>query len=208
MSQVSLLSNLSSPAGVYGAPFGVDVLSLIEALEARGSAAIFVARDDKQAATAIKLAQFYRPALDLVRLPGWDVLPYDRVSPSPAVAAARCAALAALAQRAANAEPCLVVTTASSLVQKVPPKETMRASSLSVFTGGRIQQQDLTSFSGLVLFQSLFVRLGLYRRLANCFRQSVTCPTYPQAKIILLLIVHMLPGFRCLRESRYPWCFA
>ena len=67
----------------------------------------------------------------------------------------------------------------------------------------RFEQQDLTSFSGLVLFQSLFARLGLYRRLARCFRNSVTCPIYPQAKIILLLIVHMLLGFRCLRESRY-----
>ncbi|MEO0608113.1 MAG: transcription-repair coupling factor, partial [Pseudomonadota bacterium] len=146
MSQASLLSTLSSPAAVFGAPFGLDVLRLIEALEARGSAAIYVARDDKQAATALKLAQFYRPALEIIRLPGWDVLPYDRVSPSPAVAAARCAALATLAQRAANAEPCLVVTTASSLVQRVPPMETMRASSLSVYKGGRIEQDALTSY--------------------------------------------------------------
>ena len=146
MSQASLLSSLSSPAAVFGAPFGLDLLRLIEALETRGSAALYVARDDKQAATAMKLAQFYRPTLELIRLPGWDVLPYDRVSPSPAVAAARCAALAQLSQRAANAEPCLVITTASSLVQRVPPRETMRASSLSVFTGGRIQQDDLSSY--------------------------------------------------------------
>lgn len=67
----------------------------------------------------------------------------------------------------------------------------------------RFEEQDLTSFSGLVLFQSLFARLGLYRRLARCFRQNAACPIYPQAKIILLLIVHMLLGFRCLRDSRY-----
>jgi transcription-repair coupling factor (superfamily II helicase) len=146
MSSVDLLSRLSTPAAVYGAPFGVDILGLIEALEKRGSAALYVARDDKVAAAALKLAQFYRPSLELVRLPGWDVLPYDRVSPSPAVAAARCAALAQLAQRAANAEPCLVVTTAGSLVQRVPPMETMRASSLSVHTGGRISQEQLTSY--------------------------------------------------------------
>ena len=146
MSPVSMLSNLSQPTSVFGAPFGLDMLQLIEALDARGSTGLYVARDDKQAATALKLAQFFKPSFEVVRLPGWDVLPYDRVSPSPAVAAARCAALAFLAQRAANAEPCLVVTTASSLVQRVPPVATMRASSLSVFTGGRIQQQDLSSY--------------------------------------------------------------
>ena len=146
MSQASLLSNLSSPASVFGAPFGLDLLRLVEALDARGGAALYVARDDKQAATAMKLATFFSPALEVIRLPGWDVLPYDRVSPSPAVAAARCAALAGLAQRAANADPCLVITTASSLVQRVPPVATMRASSLSVYTGGRIQQDELSSY--------------------------------------------------------------
>lgn len=67
----------------------------------------------------------------------------------------------------------------------------------------RFEEQKLTSFSGLVLFQSLFAHLGLYRRLARCFRHSAVCPIYPQAKIILLLIVHLLLGFRCLRDSRY-----
>lgn len=67
----------------------------------------------------------------------------------------------------------------------------------------RFEQQDLTSFSGLVLFQCLFARLGLYRRLARCFRLSVICPIYPHARIILLLITHTLLGFRCLRDSQY-----
>ncbi len=52
----------------------------------------------------------------------------------------------------------------------------------------RFEQQDLTCFTGLVLFQSLFARLGLYRRLARCFRKRVACPIYPQAKIILYQI--------------------
>ena len=146
MSGLDMLSHLSAPSAVHGAPFGVDLLGLIQALEAKAVPALYVARDDKVAAAALKLAQFYSPALEVIRLPGWDVLPYDRVSPSPAVAAARCAALARLAQRADTSEPCLVITTATSLVQRVPPMETMRASSLSVQTGGRISQDALTSY--------------------------------------------------------------
>ncbi|MEM1088632.1 MAG: hypothetical protein AAGH90_12975, partial [Pseudomonadota bacterium] len=119
MSGLDMLSHLSAPSAVHGAPLGVDVLGLIQALEAKAVPALYVARDDKVAAAALKLAQFYRPALEVIRLPGWDVLPYDRVSPSPAVAAARCAALARLAQRADAADPCLVITTATSLVQRV-----------------------------------------------------------------------------------------
>ena len=67
----------------------------------------------------------------------------------------------------------------------------------------RFEEQDLTSFAGLVLFQSLFARLSLYRRLAGCFRHRRVSPIFPTAKIILLLIVHQLLGFRCLRESRF-----
>jgi hypothetical protein len=65
----------------------------------------------------------------------------------------------------------------------------------------RFEEQSLTSFSGLVIFQSLFARLGLYRRLARCFRHVPVRAIYPCAKIILLLIVHFLLGFRCLRQS-------
>lgn len=67
----------------------------------------------------------------------------------------------------------------------------------------RFEQQQLTPFAGLVLFQALFARLGLHRRLRACFRHVVARPIFPTAKIIALLIVHMLLGFRCLRESRF-----
>ncbi|MDG1825590.1 MAG: transcription-repair coupling factor [Henriciella sp.] len=146
MTPTSFLKTLSSPATVHGAPFGYDLLALVEALEGRSGVAIYVARDDKAAAAAQKLASFYRPGLDIVWLPGWDVLPYDRVSPSAAMAAARCAALASLAQRTADSPPALVITTASSLVQRVPPVETMRASSFAVSVGGRVKQDVLTSY--------------------------------------------------------------
>jgi hypothetical protein len=66
----------------------------------------------------------------------------------------------------------------------------------------RFEQQDLTSFSWLVLFQCLFARLGLYRRLARCFRHSVIRPIYPHARIILLHIAHTLLGFRYIRDSQ------
>jgi hypothetical protein len=67
----------------------------------------------------------------------------------------------------------------------------------------RFEEQDLTSFAGLVIFQRLFAHLGLYRRLARCFRHVKVRSIYPCAKIILLLVVHFLLGFRCLRQSGF-----
>ena len=96
---------------------------------------IYVARDDKTATAALKLAEFNRPAMDAVLLPGWDILPYDRMSPSPAVASQRCAALARIAQAEPGGRPLLVVTTGSSLIQRVPPRQTMARASFSVVVG-------------------------------------------------------------------------
>lgn len=65
----------------------------------------------------------------------------------------------------------------------------------------RFEQQRLTSFSGLLLFQVLFGRLDLRRRLRACFESGEAI--YDRAVILLGLIVHLLLGYRQLRETRY-----
>ena len=65
----------------------------------------------------------------------------------------------------------------------------------------RFEQQHLTSFSGLLLFQVLFGRLDLKRRLRACFETGGAI--YHRATIVLSLIVHLLLGYRQLRDVRY-----
>ena len=146
MSSPSRLSSLSAPTNVSGAPFGLDLKAFQDALLEAGGIALYVARDDKTAATALKLAEFFHPTMDRVLLPGWDILPYDRVSPSAAVASQRCAALARIAQQREDSKPLLVITTGSSLVQRVPPRETMRAASFSMSVGEDLAEDALTDY--------------------------------------------------------------
>ncbi|MEO0465759.1 MAG: transcription-repair coupling factor [Pseudomonadota bacterium] len=146
MSTPPALAGLIGSERVSGAPFGADLIALTEWIDAKGLPALYVARDDKQAIAAARIAQFASPRLEVVLLPGWDILPYDRVSPSPSIAARRCAALARLAQLNASPRPALVVTTAGSLVQKVPPLETLAAASLSVCVDDVVPQSDLLSY--------------------------------------------------------------
>ncbi|WP_300378954.1 transcription-repair coupling factor [Henriciella sp.] len=146
MPKSDFLQSLSAPTIVSGAPFGYDLLAMQEALEAKGGVGLYVARDDKTAATALKLAEFNRPAMDRVLLPGWDILPYDRMSPSPAIASQRCAALARMAQGAASGKPMLVITTGSSLIQRVPPRETMRTASFAMSVGETVDEQALVDY--------------------------------------------------------------
>tara|TARA_R110002020_G_scaffold316899_2_gene532380 strand:+ start:185336 stop:188797 length:3462 start_codon:yes stop_codon:yes gene_type:complete len=146
MTPADLLKSLSGPASFAGAPFGADLIAFCNALVARGGIGLYVTRDDKSANTARRLAQFISPRLDSIDIPGWDTLPYDRISPSPSVAARRCAGLARVARHDASQGPLLVVTTATSLVQRVPPIATLRRASFSVSIGQSVAQKDLTDY--------------------------------------------------------------
>ena len=67
----------------------------------------------------------------------------------------------------------------------------------------RFEDQKLTSFSGLLIFQVLFMRLNLKQRLKKCFSPIKAWPIFGHHLIVLLLIVHLLLGFRRLREVDY-----
>ena len=62
------------------------------------------------------------------------------------------------------------------------------------------EDHALTSFSGLVVFQGLFVRLGLEERLGRCFSHLACGSIFGYHVIVLNLVVHLLLGFRRLRE--------
>lgn len=67
----------------------------------------------------------------------------------------------------------------------------------------RFEDQHLTSFSGLIVFQKLFNELSLKARLGRCFAHRSSNPVYPSATLVLLLIVHLLLGYRQLRHLSY-----
>jgi hypothetical protein len=67
----------------------------------------------------------------------------------------------------------------------------------------RFQDQQLTSFSGLLIFQLLFKHLNLKQRLKRCFSHLKVFPIFGHHLVVILLIVHLLLGFRRLREVDY-----
>ena len=67
----------------------------------------------------------------------------------------------------------------------------------------RFEDQKLTSFSGLLIFQVLFGRINIKNRLRKCFTHLKVSPIFGRHLIVLLLIVHLLLGFRRVREVNY-----
>jgi hypothetical protein len=67
----------------------------------------------------------------------------------------------------------------------------------------QFEDQRLTSFAGLIVFQSLFNRLGLKGQLTGCFRHLKVSPIFGHGLTVLVLIVHLLLGYRRLQDMRY-----
>jgi len=67
----------------------------------------------------------------------------------------------------------------------------------------RFEDQKLTSFSGLVVFQALFERLQLKERFRRCFSHLGVAPIFGRHLVVLLVIIHLVLGFRRLREVDY-----
>jgi transcription-repair coupling factor (superfamily II helicase) len=84
---------------------------------------------------------FFDPTALVLDFPAWDCLPFDRVSPNPAVSAARMATLAALAQGLPVAP--VVITTVAAATQRVPARAHVAATSLSARLGDRMATETL-----------------------------------------------------------------
>jgi hypothetical protein len=67
----------------------------------------------------------------------------------------------------------------------------------------RFEEQKLTSFSGLTVFQQLFDFLSLKSILRGCFKHRTINSIFGEATIVMLLVVHMLLGYRELRHIKF-----
>ncbi|MDG4648844.1 transcription-repair coupling factor [Roseibacterium sp. SDUM158017] len=135
-----------NPAHVLagGAPEGFDA-TLVLGEVARGAGPVLhVARDDKRAEAMATALAFFDPSIPVLRFPGWDCLPYDRVSPNPEISAARMATLAALARGIEGRF--VVLTTLNAATQFIPARGLMAASTFTAEVGGRIDEGALRAF--------------------------------------------------------------
>ncbi|MBN8553732.1 MAG: transcription-repair coupling factor [Caulobacterales bacterium] len=134
----------NDPGGLElaGAPEGFDALVAGDLLRRRGGVGLFVARDFQRANALIDAIGFFAPDIEVLRLPAWDCLPYDRVSPSAGVAAERMAALTRLA-RGGGDRPLMVVATVAAAVQRIPARQSMAQAAWSTRVGRVVDMAEL-----------------------------------------------------------------
>ena len=129
---------------IGGAPEGFDAGLIVDLVSRQGGPVLHVARDDVRMMAMRAALQKTAPGVPVLLFPGWDCLPYDRISPNPAIAANRMAALAALAD--GFDRPVVVLTTLNAAMQKVPGRAVLRQSSFVADVGRQIDEAALRSF--------------------------------------------------------------
>ncbi|GIT89897.1 transcription-repair-coupling factor [Jannaschia pagri] len=134
------------PAGhlrVGGAPEGFDARVLLKELE-RGHPVVHIARDDKRVEAMAAALRFHAPGTTVLRLPAWDCLPYDRVSPAAEVSAARMSTLTALAHGLSG--KFVLLTTLAAATQRVPSRATLKGAGFAARVDQRIDEEALRGF--------------------------------------------------------------
>jgi len=157
-----------APLTIANVPDGASALvvaDLARAHFARSDAAskhfMVVCRDAERMAALAGALQFFASDLPVWTFPAWDCLPFDRVSPIPEVVARRMTALARIAH--GGSEPAIVLATVNGVLQRVPPRDFVKASSLRMKPGQRVD------FNGVVqwLEQNGFSRASTVRDAAE-----------------------------------------
>lgn len=142
MSEIEMIARVQGTATVCGAPEGLDALVFADTARLRRGVNVFIARDDSRAAAFVSELDFFAPGLEVLRLPAWDCQPYDRISPSPRVAARRAATLARLASGDLP-ETCLIVTTVNAMAQRCPPQDVLALAGIIARPGNRVDVEML-----------------------------------------------------------------
>lgn len=133
------------PLTLAGCPAGYDARVIAElARKAGAQALVHVALDDLRAATLVEQIAFFAPDIEVLSLPAWDCLPYDRVSPSAEIIGRRIATLTDLL--VSSSKPRVVLTTVAGLTQQAPLPDVFRTISLSLKAGGRLPMQQLQAY--------------------------------------------------------------
>ncbi len=129
---------------VGGAPEGFDARLILKEIARADGPVIHVARDDKRMAQMADALRFFAPDMPVLRFPGWDCLPYDRISPNADISAARMAALAGLVHGMPH--QFVLLTTLNAATQRVPAREILKEAVFSAEVDRRIDEEALRAF--------------------------------------------------------------
>ncbi len=138
------IANAGRPLTIGAVPSGVEPLILAELARTSGPLA-YVLSDGQRIADLEQMLGFVAPDIPVLTLPGWDCLPYDRVSPSAEVSARRLSALSALIAHQKKPHAAIVLVTVNAMLQKTAPRAVIESLAFSAKPGNQIRMDDIAA---------------------------------------------------------------
>ncbi len=138
--------NANQPLTLAGVPSGflpwlaADLARAVHG-GGNGGRAVVIAADEAAMRALAETVPLFAPDVEVLTLPGWDCLPYDRASPALRVMAERLATLSVL--QAAREKPQLLVTTATAANQRVLSPFRIRQLTRRIAEGEKIEREAL-----------------------------------------------------------------
>jgi transcription-repair coupling factor (superfamily II helicase) len=132
------------PLTLAGVPSGFLpwlAADLARAMHRTGGRAAVIVADEAAMRAVAETVPLFAPEVEVLTLPGWDCLPYDRASPALRVMAERLATLNAL--QAKRDKPQLLVATASAASQRLLTPFRIRQLTRRIAEGERIEREAL-----------------------------------------------------------------
>ena len=141
---------------LYNIPDGVDCFAVFELVKHFNNILVIL-RDDVRLERFSKSLKIIDNKINVIEFPAWDCLPFDKNSPNQKIIGRRVKALFNLLNL--SNKKTIVLTTVSSLVQKIPNAEYIRESSLKIEVGKSFILHDLIKF----LEGNGYIRTGTVR---------------------------------------------
>ncbi|RYD94950.1 MAG: hypothetical protein EOP61_20680, partial [Sphingomonadales bacterium] len=135
-----------SPASAGQSPAAAVAASLARQREEGGSTIyIHLASSERRAEEIARALIGMAPSADVLMLPAWDCLPYDRASPSRDVMGRRMRVLEQLARRPDL--PRFLVTSPEAILQRLPPAAALGQGFLALAVGERLDREALSRYA-------------------------------------------------------------
>ena len=134
-------------------PAGYVPFLLAKLIENAANDVLYVAGSGTELENVAEVFKFVVPTVEVLKLPAWDTVPYDRVSPSAAVLGERVETLSKLAFEPSGKKPRLIVTSVGAVIQKLPPKKIFLNARRVFKTGGVFHFNDFLHYATINGYQ-------------------------------------------------------
>ena len=119
---------------------GSEAFLLAENFKQNKKSILFIARDDREIFDIALKLKWLLPKNDLLIYRSWDQIPYDNVSPSKNIQSERIKTLYKLIN---DKNKKLILTSVNAIVQKTVNKDFIKKNYIKIYTGQKIQFNNL-----------------------------------------------------------------